>query len=309
MSDIEVPKDPSFSNEYTPEKAYTKADIATLQDVDPGNFIRDGNLDLHGWAEEVKKKLVQNLLGGFFNVVEAVIDWINKMIAALLDGLDGITGGIFDLDVLADRFRGTEQRADKSLIDVTTTLSGASGAGDIATFPRMLMVPDSDGNHPAYAPGKSVVDVYFLRADRGGDFTRFKVVMGGDTALFDIDAAYLGLYRANPVTNTLILEWSSPNLKSVLGNTRREYSVGMGKIVTVAQGEVLALAQLQIAPGMAQTPRRVSCLRKSPMGTTPGAFPPITGGYLTNRSSMPESIAMSSLTEDDNKIGWFALAP
>lgn len=306
---VDVPDDPSWVPEYTPTKAYTKQDIATLQDVDPENFVRDGNLDLHGWAEDVKTKLIQNLLGGFFNVADAILSWINSMIAALLDALDGITGGIFDLDVLADRFRGTEQRAQDALVDVTTTLPGASGAGDLATFPRMLMMPDGDNNHPAYAPGKSVVDVYFLRSDRSGDFSRFKVVMGGDTSWFDIDAAYLALYRANPVTNMLTREWVSPNLDGVLGATRREYSVGMGKIVSVSQGEVLALAQLQVAPGLAQTPRRISCLKKSPMGTTAGAFPPITGGYLTNRTSMPATISISSLTEDDNKIGWFALAP
>lgn len=40
-----------------------------------------------------------------------IVKWINNMIANLLDGIDGVTGGIFNLDALADRLRGTEDKA------------------------------------------------------------------------------------------------------------------------------------------------------------------------------------------------------
>lgn len=53
---------------------------------------------------------------GLDNLMEAIgqnpiIKWINNMIAALLDGIDGATGGFFNLDELADRLRGTENKA------------------------------------------------------------------------------------------------------------------------------------------------------------------------------------------------------
>ncbi|WP_395705001.1 hypothetical protein [Rhodococcus ruber] len=243
-------------------------------------------------------------------IIDYAIDQVNNFIADLVQGLKGATGGLVDLTGF---IKGTRDDLDSlsaiAVTDVVTDLSGASGAGDVATFPRMLMVPDKDGNHPAYTPGKSVMDVYFVRADRTADFTRMKVIMGGDTAWFDIDDARLGLYRANPNTGELTLEWGSGNLDAVLGGTRKEYAVGMGKIVHVQQGEVLALAQLQIAPGLAQTPRQISCLNKSPVVSVAGAFPPITGGYRTGRSTLPTTINIADLTEDDRKIGWLALAP
>ncbi|OOL31848.1 hypothetical protein GQ85_10965 [Rhodococcus rhodochrous] len=251
---------------------------------------------------------VTDALPGY--VIDFAVQQVNNFIADLVQGLKGATGGLVDLTGF---IKGTRDDLDSlsaiAVTDVVTDLAGASGAGDVATFPRMLMVPDQDGNHPAYTPGKSTMDLYFVRADRTADFTRMKVIMGGDTAWFDIDHAYLGLYRANPTTGVLTLEWGSADLDAVLGGTRKEYSVGMGKVVHVQQGEVLALAQLQIAPGLAQTPRQISCLYKSPVVSVAGAFPPITGGYRTGRSTLPATIAIADLTEDDNKIGWLALAP
>ncbi|QRI75999.1 MULTISPECIES: hypothetical protein [Rhodococcus] len=62
-----------------------------------------------GWGDmsDMAGEFVQGGLLGW--VIDLAIQWINNMIASLLDALDGVTGGIFNLDDMADRFRGTER--------------------------------------------------------------------------------------------------------------------------------------------------------------------------------------------------------
>ncbi|MGU3587185.1 hypothetical protein ACLBYD_29050 [Rhodococcus sp. C26F] len=68
-----------------------------------------------GWGDmsEMAGEFVQGGLLGW--VIDLAIQWINNMIASLLDALDGVTGGIFNLDDMADRFRGTEKKIEKEV--------------------------------------------------------------------------------------------------------------------------------------------------------------------------------------------------
>lgn len=267
-----------------------------------GSFF-NGELNLIEWAADFFDVVIGD------NVIGAIWDGINEFIADLLQAISGATGGMVDLTGWLNGVKGdVVTLQDVAITEVTTGLSGASGPYDVMTFPRMMMVPDQDGNHPAYTPGKRVIDFYFIRIDRPADYSRFKVIMGGETAWFDIDDARLGLYKVNP-DGTMNRVWMSGNLDAVLGGQRKEYSVSMGQVFHFEQGQVLALAQLQIAPGLAQTPRQISCLYKTPFEDAPGAFPGITGGYISNQSTMPLNTSISSLVRDDGKIGWMAIAP
>lgn len=267
-----------------------------------GSFF-NGELDLLGWAADFFDVVIGD------NVFGAIADRINAFIADLLQGISGATGGLVDLTGWLGGVKSdVVTLQDVAITEVTTGLSSASGPYDVMTFPRMMMVPDQDGNHPAYTPGKRALDFYFVRIDRPMDFTRFKIIMGGDTAWFDIDAAYLGIYKVNP-DYSMERIWMSGNLDPVLGGTRKEYSVSMGQVFHFTQGQVLALCQLQIAPGLAQTPRTLSCLYKTPIIDADGSFPGITGGYLSNMGTMPLTTSVSALTRDDGKIGWLAIAP
>lgn len=62
------PPDPSFVREYTPQKAYTKSTVHSLQNVDPYDFSGGRNRDIHDAAEGVRGNLITRLLSGFFNI-------------------------------------------------------------------------------------------------------------------------------------------------------------------------------------------------------------------------------------------------
>lgn len=129
---VATPQDPSFVPNYVPTKAYTKATVHSLQNVDPYAVDVGSNLELHSLAESVRDLLLNTVLGGFRNVIDAIISWINNLIAALLDGLDGITGGIFNLGALANRLRGTEQKAVQAHETAMTASDEAAVAAALA---------------------------------------------------------------------------------------------------------------------------------------------------------------------------------
>ncbi|MCD2139537.1 fibronectin type III domain-containing protein [Rhodococcus pyridinivorans] len=66
-----------------------------------------------------------------------ILNMINNFIGDLLDALDGITFGIFNLDDLADRFRGTEARLDREVVRLDNRIDQISdelGVVQIATY-------------------------------------------------------------------------------------------------------------------------------------------------------------------------------
>ncbi|AOD23799.1 hypothetical protein IM25_21275 [Rhodococcus sp. p52] len=70
-------------------------------------------------------------------IIDYAIQQVNNFIGDLLDALDGITFGIFNLDALADRFRGTESRLEREVVRLDNridTLADELGVVQIATF-------------------------------------------------------------------------------------------------------------------------------------------------------------------------------
>ncbi len=66
-----------------------------------------------------------------------IVQRINDMIANLLDALDGATGGMFNLDAVADRLRGTESRLDREVVRLDNRIdmiADEMGLIQIATF-------------------------------------------------------------------------------------------------------------------------------------------------------------------------------
>ncbi|RDI32468.1 hypothetical protein DEU38_103201 [Rhodococcus sp. AG1013] len=132
MPAVEPPEDPSWVPEYTPTKAYTKATVRQLQDVDPETWQNTANPDFLALGNWIFDQLTNTFLGGARTVFDAIIKWINRFIADLLDGLNGLTGGIFNLGPLADRFRGTEQKATDAADQAMTAANEAAAAAALA---------------------------------------------------------------------------------------------------------------------------------------------------------------------------------
>lgn len=66
-----------------------------------------------------------------------IVQRINDMIANLLDALDGATGGLFNLDAVADRLRGTESRLEREVVRLDNRIdmiADEMGLIQIATF-------------------------------------------------------------------------------------------------------------------------------------------------------------------------------
>ncbi len=70
-------------------------------------------------------------------IIDYAIQQVNNFIGDLLDALDGITFGIFNLDDLADRFRGTETRLEREVVRLDNRIDQISdelGVIQIATY-------------------------------------------------------------------------------------------------------------------------------------------------------------------------------
>lgn len=144
MSNVEAPEDPSWVPEYTPTKAYTKETVRQLQDVDPETWRNTANPDFLALGNWIFNQLTNTFLGGARTVFDAIIKWINRFIADLIDGLNGLTHGIFNLGPLADRFRGTEQKAVEAHETALTAADEAAAAAALAAANEQANIDNAD---------------------------------------------------------------------------------------------------------------------------------------------------------------------
>ncbi|NKW06887.1 hypothetical protein GS938_13260 [Rhodococcus hoagii] len=81
-----------------------------------------------------------------------------------------------------------------------------------------------------------------------------RIITGADTGIFDIDAWYVGIYVYDKPNNRMQLLWNSGNLLNVLTGQRMRYHLSTNMTQSAANDQLLAVATLQIAPGLAQRP-------------------------------------------------------
>lgn len=116
-----------------PKGAYEASTLHTLRDVTQESVALAQTEDMRNMLQELFDTFFDNLFGGFGDVVGAIADGINQFIHDLLMLLDGVTGGLFNIDELASTFNTTRTKAVTADANATTALSTASTASSTAT--------------------------------------------------------------------------------------------------------------------------------------------------------------------------------
>jgi hypothetical protein len=82
---------------YIPPNAYGVGSTASMQNVTQADVANVANGDIKNTLNQLGFSWVQNLLGGFSNVVQTIGAAINQLIRDIVYGIKGITGGLIDL--------------------------------------------------------------------------------------------------------------------------------------------------------------------------------------------------------------------
>lgn len=157
---------------------------------------------------------------GINNLMEAITEnpivrWINNMVAGLLDGLNGITGGLFNLDALAARLRGTEQKAIIADDIANQALDGNNAltpvvqqtVTDVITISAPFansyetMVPGQQVSFPQVLLGATVQNM--IAGTAGGSSTLEQVIAIPDSQISDVFINYTRQPRYHPPANSM----------------------------------------------------------------------------------------------------------
>ncbi len=113
-----------------PDKALTPSQVYTLQTATREGEAAKNNLDMQASLEEVRERLLNDLLGGFLNVPEAVMDAIRTLIETITGVIDG---GFPDLDDwvngLTENFSELEAFVQQLVDAILTALRGVPIVG------------------------------------------------------------------------------------------------------------------------------------------------------------------------------------
>ena len=231
----------------------------------------------------------------------------------------------------------------------TTPAWATTGGRDLVTFPDTMMQPvltsvdtssstvanhthsipssgsttGSNGGHshsvnstftmkpPAFKPGSGVADFAFLRGGRDTPtpLEAIRIITGNDDGLLGISAWYLGIYVLRVSDNVMVKLWQSPNLVNVLTNQRQRYHIATGMTQEAQNDQLLAIASLQIASGIGQSPRSIGCIFQTGISEQTGTIPPARHAYITGQSTLPAGVGINSgfFNWDKTKLMWGAL--
>ncbi|WP_238780452.1 hypothetical protein [Prescottella equi] len=199
----------------------------------------------------------------------------------------------------------------------TTPIWSSTGGYDLVSFPDSMMnrVRYFDGNAyalseiPAFSQAKRTLDLAFVRGGRDTPtpLEVVRIITGADTGIFDIDAWYVGIYVYDQPNNRMQLLWNSGNLLNVLTGQRMRYHLSTNMTQSAANDQLLAVATLQIAPGLAQRPRGIGCIFQTGISEQAGTVPLARHAYINNVDALPMTIGMNSMNYDNSKIMWAAV--
>ena len=246
---------------------------------------------------------------------------------SMQEKVDAITNELAkqsDLDVIEERV-GKNDLAITRLEEVAATFRATAAyvadVDDMASCPRSDLVRwDGDGNpkHPTFLPQtyafSSTGKVYYtpIIVDRRGTVKKIRWIVGADSSIFSVDDYRIALCVYNPANGNIEKVWDSGNIKDAQANVAndiQEVYINMGINQQCTPGQLLFVAHMQTAPGLAQAPRSFSVKPQTGVGR-PADMLLNASSYRTSngRSSIPSSIALSSLDRDNLGIPWAAVS-
>lgn len=192
-----------------------------------------------------------------------------------------------------------------------------------ATFPRILLrrafvdsmsCADSSHSHsapvPDYQPdghGANHTQLGFIECSKDRTYTRLTFGTGDSIVALGIVAMYAVVYLMDSATGNLTLEAQTADIKSVVTDTNREYTVTLPTPVSAGKGEIFAAGILQVT-NVGQTCNSLLRLTFWPM-TAPSGFKPQALYANTPGSTTPwSSVTYGSLTFAAGYVPYFALS-
>lgn len=169
----------------------------------------------------------------------------------------------------------------------------------LTTFPPQV---DKFGS-----PGTGTAYFVPIVSDRKGTLGKLRFITGADGSLFSIDAWFLDVYVYSGGNLTKVT--NNGNLKSAMASSLGEESIDISSFgINVVPAEILFVAHLQQAPGLAQAARSYAA---APNNGVPRATDVVLQhAYYTQAglSTLPQTVSLSSLTGADRMIPWAAVS-
>lgn len=290
-------------------KIALKEDFA---DQDIINIVIGVIEDITGVDLTILKNIVDTIqaaIGGIADIPAAIIggvvDGINQFIADLLSMLDNATGGIFNLDALADSLNQTnttaESKPDVEDLAVFNPLSNGINLDEDTTFDRSQLSfgaasgtssggsGDTSHSHtlgriPDYQPaggGSDMMEIAFIRARKTMTYTQVGFATGDSATMFDIQGAFLGVYSMNKTTGLLTLltpALASADIKGSVTTANKEFRFPMGVTINAQQGDIFAVALCQ-KTGPLQNCASLLCSTATQITNPNGEYPSKPYGY------------------------------
>lgn len=314
-----------------PEGAVSVTTVNSLQTITQESIAQASVQDVTDMLDQVGEAFFDSLLGGFGDVVEVVVGGINQFISNLVYALKNVTGGFIDLTGIFNDLNNTATTAQETAnskpsvqeIPIDSPLWKTLDANEESTFPRANLTFGAAsgtssggsgttshshglGRVPDYQPsgnGNNYLEIGFIRIAKDSMLDTVGIITGDSATFLGINAAYIGVYKQNDVTGALTLlntGTAGIDRKGQLTNANTESRFAMGITIDAKQNEVYAIGVIQITNAV-QTAGSLMRTTLTDMDRgTAGAYPRKPYAYAGTYSSMPSTIAESSLQYDSS---------
>jgi len=309
-----------------PEGAYgRRGTMRGFQDIDEAEAKRrmrkpidDANNTAHG-----------RLFGGLFNGFTGIGQLLGSIADAFLGRGSFGLGPLKEINDRGQLITGYGQKIqgleNVTRTGVTTPTYASAGGRDIVTFPDTMMQhlyyrddnPIGYNTYKTYVPAfnqastisHATADFAFLRGglDRPTPLEAIRIISGDDNSLFGIDSWNLAIYGYDKPGQRMLKIWDSGDIKAVLTAKRRRYHIATGLNLLAEPDQLFAIASLQFAPGLLQQPRGIGCIFLTGISEEEGTVPQARHATLAGLRSLPDSVPLSSLNYDRNKLMWAAM--